>query len=112
MKSKKQIIFEALKVANCPVAYSDTVHETFPRINFSLIDNQSLRLSDKRHNQRVVYQVDYFSQRALDVETNEVLLSIIESLEANKLLTSDWREVVNIDVQRHLGIYHYFIEVQ
>lgn len=94
------------------VSYNDTNFDRFPRINFSLVNNYSYRLSNKRHNRKIYYQVDFFSDRALDVEDDKDLMKIIELLEDERLLTTDWVEVSSIDEVEQQAIYHYYIEVR
>lgn len=53
----------------------------------------------------------YYSDRALDVETDESLLSIENALESAGLTTTDWMEITDVDTDTELGYFDYLIEV-
>ena len=113
MATMKKRIYDALvNNSDVHVSYSDTLETSLPRINFSLISHSSTRLSNKRYKQHLVYQVDYFSDRPLEVENNTELWAITEALESEGFLTTDWNEITEIDVDTQSGIYHYWIEVR
>lgn len=112
MRTTKDVIYDALLKVGLPVSYIDTDKDTLPRINFFLVSNWHTRRSNKRHTQRLVYQVDVYSNRPLDVEFDPVLWQIITELEDENLLTSDWREVLNVNEKENRSVYHYWLEVK
>lgn len=112
MKTKKKRIFDALKTVTPSVYYMDTFNFQLPRVNFGLIYHGSRRYSNKRHSQQLVYQVDYFSKRALEAESDPILWGIIEVLEAEGFLTTDWIETLDVDEKANRSIWHYWIEVR
>ncbi|MGX7099594.1 hypothetical protein ACWOBH_06230 [Globicatella sanguinis] len=113
MVSMKKRLFDILNNnSDVHVAYSDALETALPRINFSLVSHRSLRLSNKRHKQKLVYQVDFFSEVPKDVEVDAELWLLTDALEREGFLTTDWFEVTEVDVEAQSGIYHYWIEVR
>ncbi|MCW6661883.1 hypothetical protein NHG28_06535 [Aerococcaceae bacterium NML201209] len=109
--SKKALIYNTLKSLELPLAYRDSNLSQLPRLNYSLVGNYSIRASGKRHTQVSVYQVDYFSDIPIDVES-DTLMAVTLALENVGLHTSDWREVHTIDEAADTSVYHYYIEVK
>lgn len=107
----KDRIYEALKSVEDKSFYADTDYTGFPRVLFYLISNVPVRYSNKRHSNRIKYQVSYYSDHSLDVETDESLMGIIDALEVKGLLTTNWLEVVSIDEKENSSTYHYMLEV-
>ena len=112
MTTKKKLIFDALKSVVPNTHYADSLNTQLPRARFSLIHHDSVRYSNKRHGQRLIYQVDYFSNRALEVESDTTLWGIINALEDSNLLTSDWREAPDVDEKANRTVWHYWLEVR
>lgn len=113
MASMKKRLFDVLNSnSDVHVAYSDALETSLPRINFTLVSNRSLRLSNKRHQQLLVYQVDFFSDVPKDVEVDTELWLLTDALEQAGFLTTDWVEVTEVDVDVQSSIYHYWIEVR
>ena len=93
------------------VAYAYTDKDVYPRIIFTNIVNPSRRYSSQRHSQKFIYQIDYFSRRPLDIETNEHLAKLIRYLEEEGLTVGDWRERYEFDKDNNRSIFHYWLEV-
>ena len=110
--SRKDTIYDALMEIGLPLSYADSDANELPRINFWQVWHGSVRLSNKRANQRFVHQVDFFSGRPLNPEDDEVLWKIIENLEAEGLVTTDWQEVHSYDEDIDRSVFHYYIEVR
>lgn len=111
--SKKDIIYDTLsRELDVPVAYLFTDTTEIPRVSFALVSNNSERLSNKRHEQRLIYQIDYMSDRPLDVETDITLNKIIEVLENENLILTDWMEEKVTDAESNRNLYFYWIEVE
>lgn len=108
----KEKIYEALSRLNLPLAYADSDLSQLPRLNFVLIYNPTIKYSNKRHSRRPIYQVDYFSNRAEDVESSEVLDNILIALENQGLLVKEFREAITPDEDINRTYYHYWTEVQ
>lgn len=104
-------IWKALSGLNIPLSYRDSYEDEFPRLSYSLIGNYAIKASNRRHTQVPIYQIDYFCEAAIDIES-EILQSITVALEAQQLVVSSWREVVTIDIEVDSGLYHYYIEVR
>lgn len=109
--SKKKLIFDTIQSLGIPVSYSQSTSTALPKIVFSFVSNTSRRLSNKKHDKHVRYQLMYYSDRALDVETDETLLSIENALEGAGLITTDWMEINDVDTDTELGYFDYLIEV-
>lgn len=110
--SRKKEIFDALKSVIDKIFYGWTTETSFPRCVFFLVSNSSIKYSNKRHLQRAIYQVSYYSEYPLDVETDVNLWGIINALEDKHLVTNDWREVIDRDSDKNRTIYHYWLEVR
>ena len=110
--SLKKTIYDTLKPFGLPLAYADTDLNVLPRLNFFLVSHFSIRSSNQSHQQKLTYQVEYYSDRPLDVENNDTLWNIIDALESNNLITTDWVETSAIDVEEDIGVYRYWIEVK
>lgn len=108
----KEKIYEALSRLNLPLAYADSDINDLPRLNYVLIYNPTIKYSNKRHTRKPIYQVDYFSNQAEDVENSEVLDSILNALETNGLLVKEFRESITPDEDINRTYYHYWTEVQ
>lgn len=93
--------------------YATTIEEAvFPYIRYTLGDNYSARLSNKKAIKNIWYQLDVFSDRPLDVEESEMLTVIENGLEERGLYTTNWIEVIDDDSSIGYPIYRYFIEVR
>lgn len=110
--SKKDLIYQALKSVEDNSFYGWTDYAKFPRCVFYLVSHSSKKLSNKRHLQRLSYQVSYYSDYPLNVETDVKLWQIIDTLEDSNLITNDWREVIDRDTDKNRTIYHYWLEVR
>ncbi|MGX7091183.1 hypothetical protein [Hutsoniella sourekii] len=108
----KDKIYDALNGLGPFLSYGDSDNPVIPRIHYFLLANISVRLSNKRHTQMPIYQVDYFSDIPLNVEDAEILSVITESLEKINLTTSDWREVISYNEDEDRTDWHYFVEVR
>lgn len=111
MSSLKELIFDALIPLGIPVAYNDSDISQLPRINYNLISNLSIRLSNKKHRNKVRYQIDYFSKIPLDIEADDVLIQIEVYLNDKGIKTSNWIEIPTIDLEADIGLYRYYMEV-
>lgn len=110
MSSKKEI-FEILKKANIPVSYNESTTSVLPKMVMSFVSNVSSRLSNKKHNRYLRYQVMYYSDLALDVETDANLLNIETLLEEKGFITTDWMEITDVDLDMEISSYDYLLEV-
>lgn len=109
----KQEINIVLKASGYTYFYGSGSVETFPYIRYTLGDNFSTRLSNKKGLKNIWYQIDVFSQTPIDVEADETMLSKVESaLEAKYLITTDWLEVITENSTTRYTNYHYFLEVR
>lgn len=109
--SLKERIFDALVTLDLPLAYNDSNVTKLPRLNYFLISNYPIRLSNSKHRNITRYQVDLFSDIPRDVESDDLLSQIEETLLKSRLKCSNWFEVSSIDADEELGIYHYYVEV-
>lgn len=109
--SKKKLIFDTVKNLGIDISYSQSTSSNLPKVIFSFVSNRSTRLSNRKHAKHVRYQLMYYSDRALDVETDESLLSIENALESAGLTTTDWMEITDVDTDTELGYFDYLIEV-
>lgn len=110
MSSKKEI-FEVLKKTKIPVSYNESTTSALPKMVMSFVSSVSSRLSNKKHNRYLRYQVMYYSDRALDIETDTTLINIETLLEEKGFITTDWMEITDIDIDSEIGSYDYLIEV-
>ncbi len=110
--SDKAKISNALKhgANGIPISYGYT-KRPMPYIIFNLIDNRGLRLSGQRHSKSTWWQVDVYSISPKDVDTDTLLTSIQETLEHNRLITSEWVEVAETDVKKEQTSWRYMLEV-
>lgn len=114
MKDVKKTIFNSLKNAlgdGFSISYADSKTTSFPRVSFALIYHGKVKLSNKKHIDRYLYQIDYFSDKPLSIEDDGDLISIYQSLE-DKFYISEWNEEIDIDVDEDFSIYHYFLELR
>lgn len=109
--SKKDLIYETVNNLGYTITYSQSTTNTLPKIVFAFVSQSSRRLSNKKHNKRVRYQLMYYAPQALDVETDTDLLAIEEALEDVGLITTDWMEITDVDDETELGYFNYLIEV-
>lgn len=109
--SSKHKVLNALKkgAGNVPVAYGFTTN-AFPYIIFNLVSNVGHRLSNKRHSQRLTWQVDYYSKVPLDIQ-NSILNDLQEALESSGGVTTEWLEVADTNEKNLVTAWHYFLEV-
>lgn len=110
--SKKKLIFDTVKSLGIDISYSQSTSDVLPKIIFSFVSSRSTRLSNKKHDKHVRYQLMYYAQQALDIETDVNLLAIENALEEAGLLTTDWMEISDIDSDSELGYFDYLIEVK
>ncbi len=114
MKNVKKTILDILKKSvdeDITVSYADTNNTNFPRISYYLVYHGKLALSNKKHKDTFLYQIDYFSLVPLDIETDKNLNTIYSGLE-DKFCISEWNENVEVDVDEDSSIYHYYLEVR
>lgn len=109
--SKKKKIFDIVKSLDIEISYSESTTNLLPKVVFSFVSNDSTRLSNKKHSRYVRYQLMYYSDRALDVETDSNLLAIENALEEAGLVTTDWMEITDIDTDKEMSYFDYLIEV-
>ena len=107
----KEKIYEALSKLNLPLAYADSDINDLPRLNFVLIYNPTLKLSNKRHTRHPIYQVDYFTNHPQDVEDSMILDQVLETLEEAGLSVTEFREANVVDEDFNRACYHYWTEV-
>lgn len=110
--SAKEEIYEAISSLGLTVAYRDADLADLPRVSFLLSYNNDLRLSNKVHTKRPVYEVDYFTREPQDVEDSEVLKSITKVLEEKYFLVTAWEEDTSFENEMTTGIYRYYAEVK
>ena len=114
MKNVKKTILDILKKSvdnKIAVSYADSNNTNFPRISYYLVYDGKLALSNKKHKDTFLYQVDYFSLVPLNIETDKNLNTIYSGLE-NEFCISEWNENVEVDVEEDSSIYHYYLEVR
>lgn len=114
MKNVKKTILDILKKSvdeKITVSYADSNNADFPRISYYLIYHGKLALSNRKHKDTFLYQIDYFSLVPLDIETDKTLNTIYSELD-KLFCVSEWNENVEVDVEKDFGIYHYFMEVR
>lgn len=109
--SKKKLIFDTINNLGFNITYSSSTTNVLPKIVFSFVSNTSTRLSNKKHAKHVRYQLMYYSDRALDIESDENLFLIESALEDAGLVTTDWMEISDVDTDTELGYFDYLIEV-
>lgn len=109
--SSKVKVLNALKekAGSVPVSYGFTT-KPFPYIIFNLVSHVGHRLSNKRHSQRLTWQIDYYSKTPLDTQ-NSILNDLQEALESAGGITTEWLEVADTNEQNSVTAWHYFLEV-
>lgn len=108
----KSDIADVLKELDYTWFYGNSVNTKFPFIRFNLGNNYTDRLSNKKANRNIWYQVDVFTLTPLDVEGNNMLSEIENRLEQASLFTTDWLEATDTDNNTNYPVYHYFLEVR
>lgn len=109
--SSKTEIFNILEAFEMPVSYNESTTSILPKMVMSFVSNVSIRLSNKKHSRYLRYQVMYYSDRALDVETDINLMNIEMALEGKGFMTTDWMEITDIDEKIEMSSYNYLLEV-
>lgn len=108
-----EILNELFKETGYKYFYGSSSVDTFPYIRYTLGDNFSNRLSNKKKVKNIWYQIDVFSQVPIDVENKNTILFKIElNLENRRLITTDWLETIDEDNNTRYPVYHYFLEVR
>lgn len=92
--------------------YGTGTGNAFPYIRYTLGDNSSRRLSNKKSIKNIWYQLDVFSNYPFDVQSNEMLETIESGLENLGLFTTDWIETIDDSNSTGFPVYRYFIEVR
>jgi len=108
----KNKINEFLKETDYTHFYGRGSSNSFPYVRYTLGDNFTKRLSNKKGPRNIWYQLDVFNNRPFDVQGSEMLTTIEEGLEERDLFTTDWIEAIDDDNTTTYPIYHYFIEVR
>lgn len=114
MKNVKKTILDILKKSvneDITVSYADSNNTNFPRISYYLVYHGKLALSNKKHKDTFLYQIDYFSLVPLDIETDKNLNTIYSCID-KLFCVSEWNENVEVDVEEDSSIYHYYLEVR
>lgn len=109
--STKKMIAETLNKTAVPWSYNVSTSTALPKIVFSLVSNVSTRLSNRRHSRHPRYQIMFFSDRALDVESDPKLSEVESLLEGAGLHTTDWMEVTDADDETEMVSFSYLLEV-
>lgn len=109
--SKKKLIFDTVRSLGVNVGYALSPGSALPYAVLSFVSQTSTRLSDRKHDKHVRYQLMYFSDRALDVETDPMLLAIESALEDAGPTTTDWMEITEVDEDKEVFSFSYLIEV-
>ena len=109
--SKKDLIYETVSGLGYTITYSQSTASVLPKIVMAFVSANSRRLSGKKHNKNVRYQLMYYAPQALDVEADDDLLAIESALEDVGLITTDWMEITDVDEETELGYFNYLIEV-
>lgn len=111
MSGKKKVL-DTLKLGagTVPIAYGYT-KQPKPYIIFNLIDNRGLRLSGQRHSKSTRWQVDVYSLSPKDVDADVLLSQLQNTLEDNRLITSEWIEIAETDAKMEQTSWRYMLEV-
>lgn len=111
MSAKKKVL-DALKLGagSVPIAYGYT-KRPMPYIVFNLVSNVGKRLSNQRHSQTTRWQVDYYSDAQLDVQSERILVLLQDALEESRLITNEWLEVLEVDEKTEIPVWRYLLEV-
>lgn len=112
MKTLKQEIFEVLSATELPVAYRFSDVTQLPRFSYSLIYNGELRLSGDTHTRKPLYQIDYFSNVPVDVESFELFEGIRDDLRAKNIAVKNWQEVATYDEDSDISLFQYYLECE
>ena len=107
----KRKINTILKATGLPVGYRMSDTSVLPRFSFSLLYNGAERLSNERHNKRMIYQIDYFCLNSVEIETFPLFDEIINNLEAINLTVGDWQENSFYNEETEINLYHYILDV-
>lgn len=108
----KAVIYDVLNETGLPVAYRHTNVSEMPRFNYSLIYNGELRLSGRTHTKKPSYQIDYFSNVPVDVESFDLFDTIRNQLREQQLAVGNWQETDSYDKETDTSIYHYYLECE
>ena len=95
-----------------PSYYGWSSETRTPRFMLQLIWAGSKRLSGARHHRKFLYQINYISDKPLDVEKDEMLNSLITDVEEKGYNTNDWQEQIDVDEKYNDAIYVYWLEVR
>ena len=109
--SKLDLIKTALDRVNVYWSYADSDITTMPRLIVNFVSNRSVKLSNLKHTRITRYQIDLYSRIPLDVESDDTLLGVEEKLLECGLKCTDWQEVSDVDIEKELSMYRYYIEV-
>lgn len=107
----KRKINTILRETGLPVGYRMSDTSVLPRFSFSLMYNDAERLSNKRHDKRLIYQIDYFCINSIEIEDFPLFDEVINNLEAINLTVGDWQENSFYNEETEINLYHYILDV-
>ena len=81
----KRKINTILKATGLPVGYRMSDERSYHVLAFSLLYNGAERLSNERHNKRMIYQIDYFCLNSVEIETFPLFDEINQGIGSTKL---------------------------
>src|SRR5699024_5854619 len=89
----KQQIYQVLSATGLPTAYRFSDISQLPRFSYSLVYNGELRLSGRTHSKKPSYQIDYFTQDSVDVESFELFEDVRNALRERNISVGNWQEL-------------------
>lgn len=112
MKTLKQEIYEVLSATKLPTAYRFSDIAELPRFSYSLIYNDELRLSGETHSKKPSYQIDYFSDVPVDIESFDLFATVRDDLRAKNIAVKNWQEAATYDEDSDISLFHYYLECE
>lgn len=108
----KQQIYQVLSATGLPTAYRFSDISQLPRFSYSLVYNGELRLSGRTHSKKPSYQIDYFTQDSVDVESFELFEDVRNALRERNISVGNWQELEDYNENEEFMLFHYYLECE
>ena len=108
----KQQIYQILSATGLPTAYRFSDTSQLPRFSYSLVYNGELRLSGRTHSKKPSYQIDYFTQDSVDIESFELFEDVRNALRERNISVGNWQELENYNENEEFMLFHYYLECE
>lgn len=108
----KQQIYQVLSATGLPTAYRFSDISQLPRFSYSLVYNGELRLSGRTHSKKPSYQIDYFTQDSVDIESFELFEDVRNALRERNISVGNWQELEDYNENEEFMLFHYYLECE